>query len=131
MNKDPFFGVGYQSFWLGERPKEIWKSGKVQIGIHQAHNGYIEVFLNLGWTGVIMLTFVMAWGYRNVLGWFRRDAQAGRLGLAYFVGAILYNMSEAAFFETHPVWIAFLLAIVCVPDPKQRDVYLGEDAEVI
>ena len=44
-----------------------------------------------------------------------RDPAAARLGLAYFVAALSYNLTEHAFRELHPVWIAFLLAITAVP----------------
>jgi O-antigen ligase len=116
---DRIFGCGFSSFWLGERLKFFWETNWWHP--KQSHNGYIEVLLNLGWTGVTMLTFVMAWGYQNVLGWFRRDEQAGGLRLAYFVVAILYNLTEATFFEIHPVWLAFLLAVTVVPDSLRSE----------
>jgi hypothetical protein len=57
----------------------------------------------------------MAWGYRNVVGSLHRSPELGRLWLAYFVIAVLYNQTDAAFKMMHPVWIAFLLAITVVP----------------
>ncbi len=106
---DPLFGTGFESFWLGERAKELWR-------IHwwhpnQAHNGYLEVYLNLGWIGVTLLGVMMVWGYRNVVGALRADPELGRLNLAFFVAAVVYNLTEAAFKVTHPIWIAFLLAV--------------------
>ena len=64
---------------------------------------------------------VMAWGYRNVAGALRRDPGEGGLRLAYFVVTAIYNLTEAAFKVTHPVWIAFLLAIAAVPEPPHRE----------
>src|SRR6266581_6656352 len=80
MDTDPLFGTGFESFWLGERVKRLW--GKYWWHPNQAHNGYLEVYLNLGWTGVVLLGLLIAWGYRNVVGAFRRDPEAGRLRLA-------------------------------------------------
>ena len=41
--------------------------------------------------------------------------------MAYFAVA-LYNMTEAAFKETHPIWIVFLLAVILVPNaPRRKD----------
>jgi O-antigen ligase len=113
MNADPWLGTGFESFWLGERVKSLWS--KFVWYPNQAHNGYLEVFLNLGWVGVALLSFVMAWGYRNVVGSLHRSPELGRLWLAYFVIAVLYNQTDAAFKMMHPVWIAFLLAITVVP----------------
>src|SRR6266850_12129 len=116
---DPLFGRGFSSFWLGDRLEYFWRT--IWWHPRQSHNGYIDAFLNLGWTGVTLLAFIMAWGYQNVIGWFRRDPEAGRLRLAYFVIALLYNMTESVFFEVHPVWIAFLLAIAVIPEPSRLE----------
>jgi O-antigen ligase len=116
---NPWFGVGFESFWLGDRAKHFWELYDWRP--NQAHNGYLEVFLNLGSIGVVLLSFAMAWGYRNVVGSLRRDPELGRLRLAFFVVAVLYNLTEAAFKVMHPVWITFLLAITLVPDPLRQE----------
>jgi len=113
ISVDPWVGTGFESFWLGERAKALWRTHWWHP--NQAHNGYLEVFLNLGWVGVILLGLVIAWGFRNVVGAVRRDRELGGLRLAFFVAAILYNLTEAAFKVMHPVWIAFLLAVTVVP----------------
>jgi exopolysaccharide production protein ExoQ len=114
MTVDPLFGAGFESFWLGGRLEQIWS--RYWWHPNQAHNGYLEVFLNLGWTGVALLAFAMASGYRNVVRSLNRNPDVGGLKLAYFVVALLYNLTEAAFKVMHPVWIAFLLAIAHVPE---------------
>ncbi|MFQ5790320.1 MAG: O-antigen ligase family protein [Acidobacteriota bacterium] len=119
MNIDPWFGTGFESFWLGERAEHFW--GLYYWRPNQAHNGYLEVFLNLGWIGAALLGLVMAWGYRNVVGSLRRDPELGRLRLAFFVVAVLYNFTESAFKVMSPVWITFLLAITLIPSPPRRE----------
>jgi O-antigen ligase len=116
MTVDPLFGAGFESFWLGTRLESFWR----QYWWHpnQAHNGYLEVFLNLGAAGVVLLGGVMFWGYRNVVEAFRRDPATCGLRLAYFLVAVLYNFTEAAFKGFHLVWIALLLAIMTVPAPS-------------
>jgi len=120
LSVDPWFGAGYESFWLGPRLQEIWRTN---MHVHQAHNGYLEIFLNLGWVGVALLGVVMAWGYRNVNRALRWDSEAGRIKLAYFVVAAVYNLTEHAFREVHPVWIVFLLTVIAIPkDPRRESV---------
>jgi hypothetical protein len=46
---------------------------------------------------------------------FRRNADEGRLRVAYFVVAVAYNFAESAFGTLNPIWIFFLLATVTVP----------------
>src|SRR5206468_2635752 len=50
---NPIFGTGFESFWLGDRLQAIWDT-------HwwhpiQAHNGYLETYLNLGLVGLLLL----------------------------------------------------------------------------
>ena len=119
VTADPWFGTGFESFWLGERVTALWSQYLWRP--NQAHNGYLEVFLNLGWVGVALLGFVIAWGYRNVVGALHRDPEFGGLRLAFFVAAVLYNVTEGAFKMMHPVWIAFLLAVMVIPEPEHRE----------
>jgi len=121
MSDSPWFGVGYETFWMGPRLQEIWMT--INMRVNQAHNGYFEVFLNLGSVGVALLGVVMAWGYRNVNRALRWDSEAGRIKLAYFVVAAVYNLTEHAFREVHPVWIVFLLTVIAIPkDPRRESV---------
>lgn len=108
MTANPLLGAGFESFWLGERLKKMW--GMYYWHPNQAHNGYLEVFLNLGWVGIALFAVVLVMGYQNAVGAFRRDWRAGSLKLAFFVAAVAYNLTEATFKMTNPVWITFLWA---------------------
>ncbi len=120
-NTNSLFGAGYESYWLGERLEKIWRSGKTEIGVNQAHNGYLQVFLDLGWVGVAMLGLVMAWGYRSVIHMLHLDPEGGRLRLTFFVVAVVYNLTEHAFRMLHPIWLTFLLSVIVVPDPEHQE----------
>ena len=117
-NANPWFGTGFESFWLGERAKLLWENHWWHP--NQAHNGYLEVFLNLGWLGVALLSFVIVRGYWVVVDTLHRHPRLGRLMLAFFVVALLYSLTEAAFKVMHPMWIVFLLAVTAVPEPRGR-----------
>src|SRR5439155_22600576 len=116
-NVDPLFGTGFESFWLGERVEKFWSV--YWWHPNQAHNGYLEIFLNLGWMGVALLAAVMVRACQNITQAFRRNPESAPLRLAYFVVAVIYNLSEAAFKGFHLVWIAFLLAAVAEPTPDR------------
>lgn len=113
---NPLFGTGYESFWLGERMKRIWASGSLFEGINEAHSGYLETYLNLGWIGVALLIGFIVTGYRNVIATLQRDFDAGRLKLAFIVVVIVYNCTEAGFRTGSSVWFAFLFAALNVPE---------------
>jgi hypothetical protein len=113
MTDNPWFGTGFESFWMGPRLDKIWSEHWWHP--NEAHNGYLEVFLNLGWTGVILLGVVIVTGYRNAIGMLRRDPKAGGLMLAYFVVGAVYSFTEAGFRLLNPVWITFMLGAIAVP----------------
>jgi exopolysaccharide production protein ExoQ len=113
LTGNSWIGTGYESFWLGARLERIWSL--YWWHPRQAHNGYIEIFLNLGWVGVTLLAFLLIMGYRNVVAGLRRNPDTGPLRLAYFVAALAFNCTEAAFKMMHPVWLVFLLAVAAVP----------------
>ena len=43
---NPIVGVGFESFWVGERIAPLWE--RYWWHPNQAHDGYYEMFLNLG-----------------------------------------------------------------------------------
>jgi O-antigen ligase len=112
--QSPIFGTGYESFWLGDRLQRI--GDMTSNGIQEAHNGYLEMYLNLGWMGLTLLALIIAMGYRRVVVVaLRQDPNTGKLMLAYFVLALIYNFTEAGFKMQNPVWIFFLLAVMAIP----------------
>ncbi len=114
MPSNPLFGVGYESFWLGARLQKIWDTIH-GLRLNESHNGYIEVVISLGWIGVGLLAGLIATGYRNVIGTFRRDPDIGSLRMAFFLATIITGLTEAAFRMMGPPWIVFLLAIAAAP----------------
>jgi O-antigen ligase len=133
LTVDPVFGAGYESFWLGQRLVRIWGANPMGDHANQAHNGYLEVYLDLGWTGVALLSLVMVWGYLGVIHSLRLNPEAGRLKLAFFVVAAAYNITEHAFRELHPVWIGFVLAVIVVPEflPQSKPATLAPRTEFV
>jgi len=104
---NPLVGAGFESFWLGHRREAIWSKWWWQP--NQAHNGYIETYLNLGWIGVGLLIAVL-WGtYRKARLELVRNLDYGRLRFAFLFAILAYNYTEATFKGVHLVWTAFYL----------------------
>jgi O-antigen ligase len=120
LTVSPLFGAGYESFWLGPRLDKIW-SKDWGARPNQAHNGYLEVYLDLGWVGLFLLGLVMIWGYSGIVSMLRSYSTIGRLKLAFFAVAAAYNLTEHGFRELHPVWIMFLLAVTVLPDATLQE----------
>jgi len=111
--RNPLLGEGFESFWLGSRLQTVRED--ISQALNQAHNGYLEIYLNLGWVGVALLAGLIVTGYRRIVPAVRRQTQAGSLRLAYFIVTIAYNFTEAGFKMMHPIWIVFLVSIAVVP----------------
>jgi O-antigen ligase len=77
-----------------------------------AHNGYIEVYLDLGLVGLCLLLLILISGYRRAVEAFRRNRELGSLVLAYILTGVFYNITEAGFRLMSPSWVFPLLAVV-------------------
>jgi len=108
-------GAGYESFWISPNVVKFQQS---LVGwwhpeqLNEAHNGYIEIYLNLGWVGVCLISCILISGYRRGVAAFRRNPSVGGLMLAYIVISSVYSITEAGFRSPDPIWIFLLLAIV-------------------
>jgi exopolysaccharide production protein ExoQ len=119
MVQNPLIGTGYESFWIGPRLARVEKL--IDQTINQAHDGYIEVYLNLGWVGITLLAVVLIAAYRRVMSGLRLRTPLASLWLAYFIVVGAYNFTEAGFKMMHPVWITFLLVALSIPDTFRQD----------
>jgi exopolysaccharide production protein ExoQ len=121
LNPNAWVGAGYESFWLGPRLEAMVTDVTREWVPNQSHNGYLEIWVNLGWIGLGCLAVVLFYGYKEVILAWRHKVLAGDLMLAYFVTGVNYNISEAAFFRaTFPVWVFFLLAIAVSQDTGKQ-----------
>ena len=112
QNTNFLIGTGYESFWLGPRLRRIWE----QVGaINEAHNGYLETYLSLGMIGVLLLAIFIVASYQKNYKRPKSHPNLTSLKLALWTIAVFYNMAEAAFYW-HPVWIAFLLGAIALPE---------------
>jgi len=128
MNTNQWFGVGFESFFVGDRVEQLWKV--YWWHPNEAHNGYLEIYLTLGRAGIFLLLLLVVTGYRNAMKLYRVDPRAGSLRLAFLIVVLLYNITEAAFKVVHPVWAVFLLAVMAVPDwaHESRPATVPQDA---
>jgi exopolysaccharide production protein ExoQ len=112
-------GAGFESFWISPNVRILqrkllasgWYPPLVE-DLNEAHDGYIEIYLTLGWIGLCLIAFVLIGGYRRAYKVFQRDPELGSLFLAYIATGVFYNITEAGFRMLNPSWIFLLVAIV-------------------
>ncbi|HTB85377.1 MAG TPA: O-antigen ligase family protein [Candidatus Sulfotelmatobacter sp.] len=110
-NVDPLIGMGFEGFWVQSRMEDI---AVMLHGLHinEAHNGYLETYLNLGGIGLALTLAMVAAAYLKAQRDLTLNFHYGRFRLAYLAAFLVYNWTEAAF-RTHcvPFFIFFLIAI--------------------
>jgi O-antigen ligase len=118
MAGDPIVGVGYRSFWLGDRLERLWSDYSWHPT--EAHNGYLEIYLDLGVIGVILLTGILISSLRANITLVRSDLELGPLKLAMLVSIIIYNIAESAFRPDFLMYFVFTLVVIQFPRPVQK-----------
>jgi O-antigen ligase len=114
---NPIIGVGFDSFWTSPEAETFHHNLSLLHWYHpdqinEAHNGYLEVYLNLGWIGVCLIAIILITGYVRASKALRRDHELGSLMLANIIAGAVYSITEAGFRTLNPVWIFILLAVI-------------------
>jgi O-antigen ligase len=111
---NPIIGAGFESFWNANVEKVAARlPGYWDIhDLVSAHNGYIEVYLDLGWVGLCLIALILISGYRRASKAFQSNPEFGSLILAYVATSTFYSITEAGFRVLTPSWIFLLLAVV-------------------
>jgi exopolysaccharide production protein ExoQ len=115
MTHNSLFGVGYESFWLGDRMQYLWDKKQYWWHPSEAHNGYLEIYLELGIIGIALLIAVIFSSYKKLSEAVLVDFESGRFMMTFFFIALFYNMTEAAFKGVHLMYFIFLIVIVKYP----------------
>ena len=117
MAPNPVGGAGFETFWVGPRVAQAYSQiGGLQM-TNEAHDGYIEVYLNLGFVGLGFIALLLAQGYFKAVRFFRHDPTLGALLVAYVASAVTYNITEAGFRMLHLEWFFLLLAVAAANRP--------------
>ncbi len=114
---NPMIGVGFDSFWTSPNAEIFHKSLNLLHWYHpeeinEAHNGYLEVFLDLGWIGVCLIALILMTGYLRACASLRSNREFASLMLAFIISGAVYSITEAGFRTLNPMWIFTLLAII-------------------
>ncbi len=111
MCPNVLIGSGYESFWTGARMKKLWDLFPM-THLNESHNGYIEIYLQLGVIGLMLLGIVFFHGYRTAIAALRNDPSGASLTVVYLFSALLYNYTEAGFRMLYYTWSFLLLLII-------------------
>jgi len=112
MHTNPLFGTGYESFWLGTRLEFVWRKYWL---FNEAHNGYLEVYLNLGLIGLFLLSMFLIASYRRIWKLAASSVPLASLSLGVWAVTFFYNMTEAGF-RGGMLWMSLVIGALAIPE---------------
>jgi len=125
---NPVFGTGFHSFWLPAGLMERYGY------INQAHNGYLETYLNGGLIGasllVAMIVSVGAKAKKAII----QNSAFGMLFLSIIAVGLIYNITEAMFNRLSLIWFVFLLASLeyhLLPKPTPEKMITDMNSQIL
>lgn len=110
IDTNPILGTGFESFWLGERLQKIWQEVEWRPG--QAHNGYLEMYLNLGVVGLSIFLGVIIATFRKIRLDLLRNFEWGRLRMGLLAAILAHNWTEAGFRGLSLTFFMFFLIAI-------------------
>jgi len=111
MGTNPVIGVGYDSFWLGARLQRFLS----QYRVSTAHNGYLEIYLELGIVGLLLFGCFLLSTFFRAKELLTSSFDYGRLRLAMLAVFLLYNFTESGYKVTTTIFFVLLLVAMNVP----------------
>ena len=111
---DPWFGTGYYSFWMNPGRVQYASSG-LYFSLNEAHNGYIETYLDSGIVGLCLLGLLLFSCLKRASSRLQFDIEGGSLMLALALATFLYNYTESAFNRLDLIWFGFIVAAIRLP----------------
>lgn len=90
----PVLGVGYGAFWVGNT-HNLWE-------VHlwrptQGHNGYLDVLLDIGVVGLLLMIGVILAAFGGALSLIARDFWQGTLHFVWLCVLVVHNFTESSY----------------------------------
>lgn len=113
INRQPVLGYGYEAFWGREAEPANWIRHRMGWNVPNAHNGWLDLLLQLGWVGLVLAGIVVAIGY------FGNLARLGSAGLtegfwsiSQLTVVMVFSLSESVLFSAQG--LPWQLALACL-----------------
>lgn len=114
-SSNPFFGVGFGGFWIGRIANIPWDAHLTWV-LGQAHNGYIDTYLQIGIVGLLILSAALLSGLRRNVRLLADNFDFAALRITLLLTIMFVNVTESTFLRgDHHLWFLLLVAASFVP----------------
>lgn len=116
-SQSEILGTGYGGFWeLAD--EAIWAT----LGVHEAHSGYLEVYLGGGIVGIVIFSAFLLAHYRKAVREFQFAYEWGMFAVASFMMILVGNFTESVFIRTSSFfWNIMVFLTIVLSEPLLRD----------
>jgi exopolysaccharide production protein ExoQ len=115
LGTNPIIGVGYESFWSGQYLPEIWREFGMII---QSHNGYLDLYLNLGIIGLFFLCCSVAKGLSTAIKQLNYEYATAVIKICFISVFIMSNWTENV---VRPITTMFIIILVVLLNPSKNN----------
>jgi exopolysaccharide production protein ExoQ len=112
MKTNPIFGTGYESFWTVDRMSYLETVGREA---NQSHNGYLDVYLNLGLIGDLFFILFFISGYLRHVKSLQFEFSLNQFKTSHIILFMFFNFTEAVFPRLSFQLFVYYLLLIEVP----------------
>jgi exopolysaccharide production protein ExoQ len=108
--KRPWLGYGYYAFWQGMNGPSSRILVALNIGMPHAHNGFLDLWLNLGIVGVAVFAIGFITYVRRACSFVDWQSPDSSWPLMYLAFILLYNLTESTLLVPNSLFWALYAA---------------------
>lgn len=129
--RHPLLGYGYEAFWRGMQGPSLQISAAVHFVVVHAHNGFLEIALELGAGGVLLILLAGLRALRQLWPvWIHGSVERIAFPVAVLFLVVLYDLDENTLLLYNGLfWILCVGALVTL-DRAVRDLHHTDPAAV-
>ncbi|NEO23269.1 O-antigen ligase [Moorena sp. SIO4A5] len=122
INKQPWLGYGYGSFWNGFNGESAYVWRAVLWAAPNAHNGLLDLWLALGILGVSIYLIGFSFSLLRAIAWLRVSKTSENLWpLLFLTYTVLANITETSvMIQNNIFWVLYTSVALSVLIPLER-----------
>jgi exopolysaccharide production protein ExoQ len=107
--QNPVLGLGYGAFWIKPVPD-------LTLDVNEAHNGYLDVFLELGIVGLVLLALTVWMYFRKARNEVQEHFHWAAFRMSYLLMFLFHNWTETTLLRSREIlWNLFVLFAIVYP----------------